>query len=310
MGLISEDLIIAQGDIYTKYPWTDYEWMLTKIYNKVQRDGQEQKGYGWDPAHVEDTWFPAFLLTKDPKYLFPLQESLELYAHWRGQPLSKGYITFYNGRNFYCQVRTLAELAWAEREGYLLDRRYGPTGYQDILQGTLDKLWEDFDEYNDLYRCIVWNQATVNKGYRSSVGWFESYCAATISMVCRLGFTNWIELAKWHAEYFTRKYEWYGLQAMDNNSFRCDSLEPWNESPYKDKTAERMATLPLDKLPPYLLDGYRLTYPNRAHKCLMALQGYAEFVPGLEDLIMKLSTEVKRRDSTKDMFLKESVILL
>jgi len=278
-----KDHIIWQADSWLDAPWCDLKSITLKSYA-----GGE---YSLSFAHTPNLFFLPYLLTKDKKYIAPMECQWKIYQEWRNRQPLDGAIRNITGRDLAWQLRNLAELAYLQKAG-VTQRQY----YSAALQATLEKLWADTERWpNKGFNVLAVHEVT--KGNRYWSGWIEDYLHLTLNHILQLGFKEWRPLVEWHFQHFIGRCggEWALKYCTNDHVFRPG--DGWHDTlPYEKKRIDALASWPDNKLPTNRVNGIHITYSNRAESVRGAvaiaasngIKGAVELEKVLSDQLEKL----------------------
>jgi hypothetical protein len=278
------DLIIAQADSVLNAPWCDYAAMTQPFW-------KTPKGkYSLAFTHTPNLFFIPYLLTRDKKYIAPMECQYETFHQvFPPHDIEGAPLPWVTGRDLAWQLRNLGELAYLQKLGVTKKKIY-----VEALELTRRKLIANMSKPIEKEFHVLGKNQFSNSDLWS--GWFEGFIGQTINHIVQLGFDDWLPIAQWHFQHLLWRCggKW-PMKACDNDHVipngTWEATDPFNET--------RMPiyrTLPNDQLAPIKVGDQFMTYDDRAQNARgWAALAASNCIPGARELAEKLQGLIDRR---------------
>jgi len=300
-------LIIEQADSALDVPWCDYTAMTLQFYY----DGK----YGYGVSHQPNLFFLPYLLTKDAKYIAPMECQMALYRQKVNGPLQDGSMRWMTPRDLAWNLRTLGQLAYAQAKGDTEQTTYIDTlnKTRDHFVGVInDATDETYLEraFNVIGECKLGNCNYIH-------GWMEGYAGIVVNYLIQLGFDGWREVAEFQYQNLANRCggKW-PLIACDNGMINFgtnaeyQSIDPrpsWETTAYyPQKYMDCLADLPQDELIPVnrmKCGNEFITYQDRAMVArTWAAMAAINNIPGAKTLYQTIDDSMQKRGDTLKLY--------
>lgn len=239
-------------------------------------------------SHYPNLFFLPYLLTGDKKYIKPQEDLWAAYQKLSKRKIDSG-IKHQNGRSLAWNFRTLAQLAWLQKQG-LTEGDF----YIEALEKTRKQLLVDMENPYQAGLHVLGTK--INSGGRRWNGWMESYLGQVINYTVQLGFKEWQPIAEWHFEHLRARCggEWPLKYCVSDH---VTSGLTWSTTnAYSDQRMQALKDWPDGALPTYKVNGVVITYPIRAQNArAWAAMAAKNGIEGASELYEKLDAAITKR---------------